>query len=657
MFKKSHINTRAIEDYIQRGTIKNYSEDSNKRNALKQASLLYKMVDGDLYRHGSGREYAKYGLRVVVHDDEPQRKLDIISKCHLDEMGNHYGMNNTIKNVNKLYYWHGLSAHVKMFLKKCEQCKERSKFSMEQWLEGEKNNLSKRKLTHAAQISTEIKNEIKSLGRIRKATPPETFFIVNAHRKVDFDNLKEDAEMLIDSNNIEYVVETLGNSEDGQELEEVCHVLNVPDIVPLPERFRSREIENFLKYGSYPDDFTSNQKSGLRGPAVQYTIIDDELYHNSNKKNNHGLKLVIHDDNPALKVKIMVESHLDEDGNHLGLNRTMQKVSEKYFWLGLSLDIRKFMLKCKICSQNRGKRLAEDTSRFSEEVKKLKERQVYQETGSSGDEVLTAYPVVNEDDANNENSEENYNQVYRLVGSDENDVTEITVKVVNGEVQGIQEGSQVFEIDEEQLAALEKEVTTTDKEKSEIDQINRTKENDKDESSDDTDGTDGEKSHIESDGLDKSGPEPGQTELEFTDKDIKKEHQCLEENTDKDVVAVEAAIDMLVNSTSEHYETETEDREMVQVKQEMTPQPAISQPSPLIQFYQDCVYVPRSKKTRAIENFLLYQTVTTGYTTSKLKELAENFIVEDGVLFRRASKYKGRQIVVHDDQPEVICFA
>lgn len=126
LFKKSHIHSRHIEDLLKRGHVpEDYGEENNKRNALRQASLLYRIVDNELFRHGTEREYQKYGLRMVVHDDQPEKKAEIIAKCHLDAMGNHLGMNNTIKDVCDTYYWQGISAHVKMYLKQCEQCKTR----------------------------------------------------------------------------------------------------------------------------------------------------------------------------------------------------------------------------------------------------------------------------------------------------------------------------------------------------------------------------------------------------------------------------------------------------------------------------------------------------------------------------------------------------
>lgn len=494
LFKKAHIHSRAIEDYVKCGYIRNYTDEPHKRNALRQAGMLFRIVDGELYRHGTEKEYQRYGLRIVIHDDEPEKKAEIIKKCHIDSVGNHFGMNVTLKNVTETYYWQGISSHVKLYMKQCEVCKVRSKMTADEWMENERQIQAKKK--SETEISKEAKEEIKNLGRIRKPSPPETFFIVNAEKKVsaDIDDQKEDTGMIIDSNNIEYVVETLGHTDEGMNLPEICHVLNVHDIVPKSERLRSREIENFLKYGTFPPDFTTNQKNGLRNPASQYAIIDGELYHDKNKIGSKGVRQVVHDDMPALKVKIMVENHLDEDGSHCGLNKTMRKICEKYHWSGMSIDMRKFMMHCQICNSNRAKRTVYQqqealASDYQDQVSVLKSKHVQKmslplegmqaQTETEVEEVQAipfdegeateVEPVQTGDFSEGaEGSDGTYNQVIRLIGPDK-EVTEITVAVVkpkglydeNDEVPVV-ESSDLPEGSVEHMVEVKAEVDATD---------------------------------------------------------------------------------------------------------------------------------------------------------------------------------------------------
>ena len=70
-------------------------------------------------------------------------------------------------------------------------------------------------------------------------------------------------------------------------------------------------------------------------------------------------------------------------------------------------------------------------------------------------------------------------------------------------------------------------------------------------------------------------------------------------------------------------------------------------------FYKNVIFVPSLSRTRIIENFLKLGVEAEGFSHKKLLEMSENFEIVDDVLYRRHSRYKGRQIVVHDDTPEV----
>lgn len=693
LFKKSHIHSRHIEDLLKTGNIGDYATENNKRNALRQASFLYRIVDDELFRYGTEREYKKYGLRLVVHDDQPEKKAEIIAKCHVDSTGSHLGMNNTIRNISDTYYWQGISAHVKMYLKQCEQCKARSKFNAEEWLELERKNIDKKKaLSH---IDNEAQKEIKNLGRVKKPTPPETFFIVNAERKVGFGSAEQDGCMMIDSNNIEYVVETLGQS-DGMDLEEVCHVLNVPDIVPIPERFRSREIENFLKDGSYPDDFTANMKCGLRGPAVQYKLVNDELYYDGNKGGNRGLRQVIHDDLPALKVKVMVECHIDEDGSHYGLNKTLYRIGEKYHWVGMSVDVRKFMMHCKICSEQRGRKMMLDDREYDQEAQEVKSRHMKKmnETETSGSEVDLASMPVSYDSADiepTEGLEQEGHQVIRLIGPNK-EVTEITVAVVNQEtvtadtmeprkIASVSENDDSFQIvageSGKGQALVTKEMTDavaqieaaeaamemaalSEQQDEEMEQESEREEIDKD---DQTEEILIMKSEVEED-LELENVEYPQGESDTAEKmegsaAVGPEGEMAQMETEDGIVNVF----IIKEGEKSHRETvqnaepvSSDGMVVLASGQEQSLEEVASQnDSFLIKFtyFKNVIFVPEIKKTRIIENFLKQGEMAEGFTRSQLMEMSDNFEIIDDVLYRRPSRYKGRQVVVHDDIPEL----
>lgn len=62
-------------------------------------------------------------------------QLEILHDGHMTKSGSHQGINRTISQIKKYFYWHGLTEHVRMFVKSCKMCclkqtltKEREKF-------------------------------------------------------------------------------------------------------------------------------------------------------------------------------------------------------------------------------------------------------------------------------------------------------------------------------------------------------------------------------------------------------------------------------------------------------------------------------------------------------------------------------------------------
>ncbi|KAH3787535.1 uncharacterized protein LOC127841320 isoform X2 [Dreissena polymorpha] len=727
--------TRTIEEYVKTGFIK--EKENGKRNAIRQTGQLFRIVNGELYRYGTEREFALYGLRIVIHDDEEEKKQEIVAKCHVDDMGNHFGTSTTQKNISDTYYWMGITASVQNFVKTCDVCKVRSKdFARDMLPEG----LKKANKPGSHLPCKEAKQEIQKLGRIKKPSPPETFFIVNTERKIlpGKEAEGEDEMVTIDSNNIEFVVETLGHSEEGEVLPEVCHVLNVPDIVPTPERFRSREIENFLKFGRFPEEFTINQKNGLKNPASQYTIIDDELYHDSNKSGTKGLRLVIHDDQPALKVKIIVENHIDEDGSHNGLNKTMTKISEKYFWSGLSIDCKKFMMHCKLCHSNRSKKSVKQVSEEEKvmlekqaEIQKTKHNQkmaiareqkrnrlrvneqrdqfvhfgsLQIDESASHLEEVQSIPV----DSENENDgHETYNQVIRLVGPND-EVTEYTValpkgtgnpstiQLESGEIIHLG-GVEMGEIIENNVEGTNNaEETTEESDRSSetvqsglvetmlseeiiipgLDQTQNTEalqRNDEEEleneNGDDIsvpkliikqdpesaekgeNGDDSEPQAIETEAdVDENEEKTGEAETEedellevmIINSDGKKEHKILRKS---ELKALYGDIEI------ERLEDIDEETAIANVTKKINTN-SVSKAG-LFSYYNDIIFVPKMKLTRAIAYYLETGMPLEGFHSGKLKEYMANYYLEDGVLYRRPSVYKTGVAVVHDDNPEI----
>ena len=46
--------------------------------------------------------------------------------------------------------------------------------------------------------------------------------------------------------------------------------------------------------------------------------------------------------------------HLSKTAGHLGKEKTMSKVRERYYWVGMSADVRSYLSQCVPCAQKKG---------------------------------------------------------------------------------------------------------------------------------------------------------------------------------------------------------------------------------------------------------------------------------------------------------------
>ena len=91
-------------------------------------------------------------------------------------------------------------------------------------------------------------------------------------------------------------------------------------------------------------------------PAVKYywlnkdqlVLIDGVLYQNEPETEDKRLILP-----QELKERAMTLNHNLPSAGHQGVQRTKERIKEKFFWYGMSKDINQFVLGCEVCNQNK----------------------------------------------------------------------------------------------------------------------------------------------------------------------------------------------------------------------------------------------------------------------------------------------------------------
>eukprot|EP00731_Ephydatia_muelleri_P007410 Em0003g1658a len=112
---------------------------------------------------------------------------------------------------------------------------------------------------------------------------------------------------------------------------------------------------NYIARGSYPQDATKQDKCAIRKRAKQYRVQDGQLYRVicSASKNGDALSLYIKD--AKTRKQIINGCHIGLAGNHEGRDRTLAKIAQKYFWPGLSKDVRIWVQHSDQCQKTKRK--------------------------------------------------------------------------------------------------------------------------------------------------------------------------------------------------------------------------------------------------------------------------------------------------------------
>ena len=87
------------------------------------------------------------------------------------------------------------------------------------------------------------------------------------------------------------------------------------------------EVFDFLKFNRFPPTYTKNQKDVLRRRVKKFKLgEDDTLYYTSS-----GKELIVIRDSSKYE-QVFEECHSNATGAHLGRDRTMSRVRDRYYW-------------------------------------------------------------------------------------------------------------------------------------------------------------------------------------------------------------------------------------------------------------------------------------------------------------------------------------
>jgi len=105
-------------------------------------------------------------------------------------------------------------------------------------------------------------------------------------------------------------------------------------------------VKEYLQEKSYPVECSKAEKRAIRKQALSFCIVSGTLHHKALCTNKISRVVV----DVKERVEILRSIHSDPvGGGHFGQKVTFEKVSERYWWRGLSNDVRNYVQSCGKC--------------------------------------------------------------------------------------------------------------------------------------------------------------------------------------------------------------------------------------------------------------------------------------------------------------------
>lgn len=104
---------------------------------------------------------------------------------------------------------------------------------------------------------------------------------------------------------------------------------------------------NYIKYKTYPEKFTKDQKRRIREKSKSFSVKGGDLIHigTADRKTR-----VIFEGKE--KIRLIEIAHQGIGGCHFGQVATITKIAERFWWPDFASDVRKYVRACLTCQKS-----------------------------------------------------------------------------------------------------------------------------------------------------------------------------------------------------------------------------------------------------------------------------------------------------------------
>ena len=100
------------------------------------------------------------------------------------------------------------------------------------------------------------------------------------------------------------------------------------------------ETLQYLMHDRYPEGASKQDKGVIRKRSKHYRAQDGQLYRVCCSKNKQEERLCLVIKDPKTRTQVFEGCHVGPAGNHEGRDRTQAKIQEKYYWPGVTKDVK-----------------------------------------------------------------------------------------------------------------------------------------------------------------------------------------------------------------------------------------------------------------------------------------------------------------------------
>ena len=96
----------------------------------------------------------------------------------------------------------------------------------------------------------------------------------------------------------------------------------------------------FGQYQASSEGASKQDKGVIRKRSKHYKTQDGQLYRVCCSKNKQEERLCLVIKDPKTRTRVFECGHVGPAGNHEGRDRTQAKIQEKYYWPGVTKDVK-----------------------------------------------------------------------------------------------------------------------------------------------------------------------------------------------------------------------------------------------------------------------------------------------------------------------------